>query len=892
MLHRPIIFLTAVFMFFSSVTGYAQQSELSPEEMKQYKNQAERLLLYLQDTFNFLGDPEQPVSEKEIVINESYSKIFVDDKVQIEDDLDENRIATYYKDVQAYLKDIMFFYKSVNFSFEITSIEPFKTDDNKIYFKITFNRHLQGVGVNNDTVDNNQIRYMEVNLNLAEKSLKIASIYTTKLNEKDNIRLWWNSMSDSWRKYFGRSILVYDTLPLASIKAFTDSTIVVDIWKQKFVKDTTGKVGTADSLSLRKNGADSTIVNNDSVLLVEVPDTISTDTISADTISADTYILYNLIGRLKKGKRIDISNNLLINNLFPLSGMPELIEVDISNTLINDLEPLHNLGKISVLNVSETPVSDLSDLKFLWNLREINFSNTLINSISVFSGLPDLESVNGNNTKVSSIYPLNSHKFLENLQLANCKISSIDSIEGLTGLKILDLHSNPIAKVDSIVKLVNLRQLNLDSTSVSDLKPLSKLPELNILQINDTKVSDLTPLAGLKNLKIVYCDNSGIDLAKANEFNRLNPGCLVIFNSERLENWWNTLPPHWKDVFMPYLGNEQTPTKEKLHKLLHISELNLSGNSNIRSLKPLKMLYKLEKLNISSTKVSSLEPLKDLSQLSVIHFNNTKVVDVSPLRNLHNLKEVSFSTTKVSDISALVSSRNLKTVYCDNTGVNEEEAAKLIDALPDCLVVFETTKLTFWWNNLSDVWQNIFTEKEGFEANPETEQLHSLVEKDSLYLENLPIEAELDVLNPFFRLKTLYIENSQLTTLSALADLTNLETLHISNSPVADITGLEKLHNLKKLTLKNTAIDDIYNLSELNGLKYLDISGTRVSNLKPLRRLANLEVVFIDNTRVKNLKHINNLPKLKLLKCYNTPVRLKKVNEFKNSHPQVEVVFY
>ncbi len=883
MFYRPITILTAVLLALLHTAGYSQQHDLTSAELEQYKNQSKQLLLYLEDTFNFLGDPLQPVSEKEIIINESYSKIFVDDKVQIEDDLDENRITTYYKDVQAYLKDIMFFYKSVKFSFETTLIEPFESDSGKIYFRITFNRRLQGISVNNDTVDNHQIRYMEVNLNKAEKSLKIASIYTTKPNEKDNIRQWWNNMSDSWHNFFGRSILVYDTLPLASVVAFTDSTIVVPVWKQVYVNDSTEKTKPAnDTLVATTNSPDTITEKPDSVSYVKVPDTIITK----------TSILYNVIGRLKKAKSIDISNNLTIHNLTPLAGMNELTEVDISNGPADDLTPLHNLGKLTSLNISGTAVSDLSALKFLWNLQIINFSNTQVASINVLSGLPALITVAGNNTKISSVYPLNFHYNLENMFFAGCKISRIDSIAGLPKLNNLDLHSNPIENIDSIGKLPGLRQLNLDSTFVADLSPLSKLKELNILQINNTPVSDLMPLTKLKNLKIIYCDNSGIDLEKANEFNNINPNCLVIFNSEKLESWWNALTFRWKEVFLPYINNETDPTKETLHKLLHITELNIAGKSEIGDLEPLKMLYKLEKLNIDNTGVSSLEPLKNLSQLTVIHFDKTKVNDISPLKNLNNLKEAAFSGTGVSSLNALVSSKGLKKVYCDNTKITGENVAILLDSLPQCLVVFETNKLMFWWNNLPDVWQKIFSSKEGFNDYPRTEQLHRLVEKDSLYFENLPAQAELDALNVFFRLKKLYIKNSQLTDISAVAGLTKLETLNISNSPVSELTGIEKLVNLKNLTLKNTAIEDIYLVSELKALKHLDISGTKVSNLKPLRHLNGLEELYIDNTRVKSLKHIGGLQNLRILKCYNTPLRTKKVNEFKNSHPDVKVVFY
>jgi len=58
----------------------------------------------------FLGDPTSIAKEKEIVINESYLKIFLN-KSAVWRILDENREVPLYKDVQAYLKDIGFFYR-------------------------------------------------------------------------------------------------------------------------------------------------------------------------------------------------------------------------------------------------------------------------------------------------------------------------------------------------------------------------------------------------------------------------------------------------------------------------------------------------------------------------------------------------------------------------------------------------------------------------------------------------------------------------------------------------------------------------------------------------------------------------------------------------------------
>ena len=109
-------------LFFLTLSTTAQN--LSDKDIKEYETQIYQMVNYLQETVNFIGDPNNYAQEKDIIFKESYSKIFRDDNVQVEDDLDENRSTTINKDVQAYLKDIDFFFHNVEFNFDIQNIIP------------------------------------------------------------------------------------------------------------------------------------------------------------------------------------------------------------------------------------------------------------------------------------------------------------------------------------------------------------------------------------------------------------------------------------------------------------------------------------------------------------------------------------------------------------------------------------------------------------------------------------------------------------------------------------------------------------------------------------------------------------------------------------------------
>ena len=97
-------------LLFSLAYGAQAQKKQSKDEVAKYESEIGNMITYLEETMNFLGDSTSLPVEKEIVFTESWSKIFIDDKVQIEDDLDVNRNTPINKDVQAYLKDIDFYF--------------------------------------------------------------------------------------------------------------------------------------------------------------------------------------------------------------------------------------------------------------------------------------------------------------------------------------------------------------------------------------------------------------------------------------------------------------------------------------------------------------------------------------------------------------------------------------------------------------------------------------------------------------------------------------------------------------------------------------------------------------------------------------------------------------
>jgi len=879
------ILALSIFLIFSNIYAFCQtQTKLTAEEIEAYAQQSRQMVSYLEGTLNFLGNPDEVASEKDIIINESYAKMFVDEDVQIEDDLDENREIALSKDVQAYLKDIDFFYKKVSFKYEVNSVENFINENGQVYFKLMVNRNLQGVTINDDTINNNMLRYIEINLNAIDKDLKIASIYTTLPNKKYELAYWWNTMNDSWKDYFGQGILIYDTLPFTSIISFTDSSLVTPRWFEQ-VKIDTFYIINSDTLFYSNDNLSTTV--DDEIY-------ISYDTSNVklpDTISVDTKSIYKQLERFWKRTKIDISNSILIGNLNPLSELSDLVEINISNTLIDDLTPLRNLNKLETIIASGTPVFDINALRYASNLKLLDLSKTAISDLSILPNLRKLENLDIAYTNITDFDEITKISSLSSINLSGLNLAGeIGGFEKLSSLNKIILASAKLTNLEFLSNVKSLNTINIDSTSVSDLKPLSKLNNLSVLQANNTKVKNLEPLLKLEKLSLIYCDNSNVNREEALKFIDKKPNCTVIYNTNELLKWWDGLSANWQSIAHSRMKLSTPVTKEQLHQIISIESVNLAENTAIKSLKPLRMLYRLEELDVSGCQIDDLSPLSGLNNLNYININNTNVASVEGLANLQNLEVLYCEHTKVSDIMPLTNCKNLEVIYADNSLLTTEDVIPF-KQISNCNVVYQTEKLQMWWQNMAAYWHNILKENLNIDNEPGREQLQAMVDLKSIEIKGNTEIKSLEELSLFNLLEEVSISNTRLNDFSAISFLPSIKKLSIPNNPVFNISSISRMTNLEELNLENTSVDDLEALESLTLLKSLNIAGTRVSNLKDISELKNLRTLIINNTSIRTLKHIESI-ELKELKCYNTKIRSSKIEDFKALHPDCEVVYY
>ena len=822
---------------------FAQKSNLSKNEIDEYSSQIHMMVKYLEETFSFIGNPEATAQEKDIIFKESYAKIFKDEKVQIEDDLDTGRSTYINKDVQAYLKDIDFFFKDIKFTFKIDDIKPQTNEKGETFFKVTTMRTIAGHNIAGDTVNNTCKRYMEINVNPSKKDLKIASMYTNKPNETEEIRTWWNRMPASWKTYFGENQFIFDSIEVKNINhIFRDSIVIV----------------------------------NDSLI--------------ESTIACEMPVLYEKLTSFTKITNIDISYNKVIHSLDPLYELSELQNLDCSNTNIDDISPIRNLNKINKLDISNTLISNISDLRYTNEIKILRADSIRLEDIEIIGLYHKLTNISLRATDVEDIKVLGNCEMLADLDISGTNVKTLDSVELPASLRYLNISSTEISDLKPIENLENLQLLIIDNTAVTDLEPISKLNRLNELQCRNTGISDLMPLKDMQNLVRIYCDNTSIDSEKADNFKRENSNVMVIYETKALQDWWDSLHISWKRAFSAQNNTDINPSPEELHAIISMKSLTLEAF--FMDAMPIERLTNLERLNVENTKINDLAPLHGLHNLKYLNLKNTKVNNLSPIENLSNLQEINIENTGIWNLEPLSKMNNLVLVRAENSKVKSDQVFKLKVAQPNVTVIYHTEELRAWWNTLDNNWREVFRSIMDLGTNPSAEQLQALANIEEINVDTRVMISSLEPLTQLMFLKKLSVKDNHITDLSPLSELKLLQELYIDGNAISDITDLANIKSLEVLSLENTQVVDINSLENMRKLRVLDMANTNIKNIKVLSTCIALEELNIANTNVRSLSAVEKLNSLRYIKAFSTKVKLKEIEALRSKRPELNIIYH
>lgn len=820
----------------------AQEKTLSKEELEEYQGRVESLVSFFQYMLNNVGAAETPQGEKDIIINETYLKAFRDEKVQIEDDLVTDRINPVNKDIQAYMKDVDFFFNSVQFRFEVEQIESLLNEEGKTFFRVTMKRQLEAVTYEGDSIDHVMTRFMEINLDVVRKDLKIASVYTTRLSEREDLTNWWNAMNPEWKKILAGEILLRDSLPLAEVHYINDTTLVFD----------------------------------------------STE------VALETAEIFNALKRISSTELVDLTGNTSIENLEPLEQLENLRVLRLSGTQVTELKPIRNLTNLEILDASNTLLSDLSSLQYARALKELNLSSSLVSDLSPVTGLESLERINMSQTPFTAFNQLTSFPNLVELRLISLQIPDLSFIREIPKLHTLLISSTNVTDLGALSGHPALSQVFCDNTMISSLSGLENLPQLKRLYMDNTPLSVAETNAFRKrNPRVLIIFQSSNML--------LWWEALPDFWKEILSGYVN-----FEDVLQPkkeelaelgYIdaldlsNRSEVVSLEPLRPLIFLQRLNLSG-TGANSLNSIADLRDLRVLNIAHTSINDLRPLAKMENLTQLDINNTPLERLDGAENLKNLRSINIDSTLVADLSPLFALSNLELLRAAYSRVTAEDAIALWDSNGKVKIIFDTPGIQAWYRELPDYWKSIFQTNSPLNPEPSPEQLHDLYAKTQIEITAGTMVQDLTPLTFLPRLKSLSAIDCRINSLQPLVNMSKLEVLRLSRNPIQDISPLQQLGSLRILELDNTAIENLEAVQGLAVLEELRVAGTNVKRVNELSQLYNLRFLDISNTQVRTLKPIFGLNKLESLRCFNTRLNANRVSDFSIAVPSCDVLFY
>lgn len=788
-----------IFLVFWAVFGLQAQTikGYTKEQISDFSSKVEDQILFLEFLLNTVGNAETSARDKDVIIRESYLKIFRDAKVQVEDDLLLDRKVVTNKDVTAYLKDIEFFYKNVQFKFKIREVKPGQKENGEVFFLASLDRTITASGLNGEKISNTKPRFVEINLQDNSQELKIVSIYTTKVSRDEELKTWWNGLSDSWKSYFkGRFQL-----------AETDSADLDMLYR--FVS--------IDSLNLSGNRAIKSL---------------------------------SPLSELRDLKVMDISNTQ-IQDLGPISNVTFLESLNISNTPTSDIQFIKYSDRLRFLDISNTQVDSIAELINLKNLISLKIQKAPIASFSVINEFQNLEELDLRESGFNNAENIKSLKKLKKLNLSRNYLINFSALQGLEAMQILDLSETNIQDLSPLSGMADLEILDITQTPVGDLNPLANLQKLKKVSADQTQI---TPLAAdnfvrshpgillIHHVKDLESWWDALSVAWKEVLKKINP--QITSNQPSIEVLTQTVMV--TDLNLDASG---IATLNPITRFVNLSSVSFSDNPLVDDLLPLSELKLLKKIVGKNTAVSDLSSIEEIQGLESIDLEGSKVKTILPVLNFPeltylNVNGAEFFADEVpevlivkSGITLIYRTAELMT-WWDEMSLEWRDLLRAKFSLPESPSTEQLHQLTSR--------SELVLERVGIQ---DLAPLQVFVNLRKLAVFDAPVSS-ITHISGLRLLTSLKLSRMPVIDFLPISGLAKLEELDISNTGIEVLDPIANLFELKKLNLSGTNLKVLKGLETLYALEELDVASTNLRSLKPLDGLNNLKKLICFNTRL------------------------------------------
>lgn len=769
----------------------------SKDQLAELTSKVEGQIQFLEFLLNTVGNAQTSARDKDVIIRESYLKIFRDGKVQVEDDLLLDRKVVTNKDVSAYFKDIEFFFKNVEFKFKIREIKPGQKENGEVYFLASLDRTLTALGLKGEKISNTKLRFIEINLDEKSQELKIASIYTTKVSRDVELKAWWNALDSGWKSYFKSrfQLSASDTVDMQHLYQFV----------------------AVDSLNLAGNHQINQLAP---------------------------------LSELRDLKYLDISNTAIVD-LSPISNITFLERLNLANTPTEAIQFIKYADRLKELNLSNTQIENISELANLASLRILRAEKTPINSFAVLNQFKDLKELYLGESGFNNMENIKDLSNLEVLSLNKNFILNFPFLSHLTSLRELELAETNLTEVTALASMPNLTSIDITSTSVSDLTPIASLTKLIRIAADQTKLSPEDAIAFIQNHPDLILIHHVKDLefwweslspAWKKALIKANPSLETAQpNIEHLTQTLNltqlnldsagieTLSPAARFVSLTSISFSNNPLITDLRPLSEIKTLKelVGKNSGVQDLSVLKENTLLERIDMEFSPTGSVLSLASLSKLSQLNINGSKV----------DVEEMPIFQLQRPDISVIYRSDALSQWWI---GLDESWQQVLLGKIkvsgsPNTEQLHELTSVS-----------TLILERVALTS---LEPLTIFSNLRKLVLFDAPT-LDLNPLSELTKLTSLKLSQLPAIDYLPISELTELEELDLSNTGIEELIALSKLTKLKMLNLSGTNIKSLKGIEPLILLEELDVASTDLRSLKALEGMSNLKKLICFNTRL------------------------------------------
>ncbi|MEM9895121.1 MAG: hypothetical protein AAF789_02015, partial [Bacteroidota bacterium] len=561
----------------STLIGTAQEDTTRFAEVRSLVSFYEYLL-------NTLGKSSTSIRDKQVIVGESFAKVFLSPNVQVEDDLLPDRTVITNKDVQAYLRDVDFFFRDVTFQFSDIQISEDKKTDASTFYQVAFESRINGTTSDGDNFSEVTDRFLEVNMDKRNADLKIASVYTTKISRAAELRQWWSSLSFGWINVF-ENLVPFDS------------------------------------------------ITND--ILIKITDIDSLD------LSANAYLAtIQPLTVFKKLKYLNISNTR-VTDLSPIRYAKELATLKASSTAVISLASLTANQDLTYLDVGNSAVASLKGIDQLPQLAFLDLSESKITDFSPIQYLESLQEIRLDQSGFSTFNLLRENTDLKKASLKGTSIVDLKGISALRNLEELDVSNTPLLDVLEIKKHPNLRAIDISGTFANTLQSFGEIPTLEKIVADDTPIKDATASQFMKaNTNVVVITNGSANRSWWESLSTAWKNALELTNPSNAD----LTRLLTKDSLN--LSGTSISSLQPIIAFRQLTYLDVS-RTKVEDLKPIAALESLRALIANTTLIKDCGTLNENERLQYVDLSKTRIISIRNLEKLDRLRYLNIDETAV-----------------------------------------------------------------------------------------------------------------------------------------------------------------------------------------------------------------------------------------------------